>query len=163
MESGDTFRLNLGTFDRCVLNVFDRSRGVGLDNCRIYAPDCTALYYDRNGGAIKHRHVETNFIPNLFSVGAATEIGGVDDQYAVFDVAASIQLFVFRMIEKLIEESRNFGTFSLNDITVVIGETRIFNNDVQGGCYGSADVGIVLVIPPERVNQQTKKQCWYGS
>jgi len=124
-----------------------------VDHClNFVSKDDVVLYCDAKDGIVYHCSVDTTFTPDFFEIGAFTTVGDVDNQYAMLDVAASIQLYVFRMIDRFIEKARDFGVFSINDIIIFLKDSWAYNA-IHGGCYGFAEIAMILVIPKERVSQ----------
>ncbi len=145
-------KLNLGRFNECITNIDDLGSYLSIESLGRDSGSLIFYYkFEENAntsmgpGVIESKILEDGFrIPKFIVANVAN--GHIDDPDAVNTLLAKIELKIFSMLEKIVEE-RDFE-IKLSDIFIPVQSVAIFDDDqISNGCYGWAELGIAVVVP----------------
>lgn len=139
----DKLKLDLGQFNQCVSYA---SRDPGMIAYPTANEISLIFYFTRHlNNDIISRKVINFFNVPIFDIGAVVKDKCINDPEAVKALLAKIELEVFNMIRRLIQESGSDLKFE--NVLIPIKSVNACNDDFGGGCYGWVEIGIAVIVP----------------
>lgn len=134
-------KLNLGRFDQCVEYLSD---GQNADYC-IDSGMEVSYCMSHDGDIVSTKLAGACINIPIFDIGVCISNGRICDQQMMNLLLSRIELDIFVMIKRILQENNN-GLVKLENILIPVRSVKFFDDDKCDGCYGWAEVGIAVIV-----------------